>query len=253
VDSRLAFALKSAQEAAEITLGFFGTDFTVEEKLDSSPVTIADRKAEEHIRTQIKSAYPEDSILGEEYGEEGVGTGRWLIDPIDGTKSFICGVPLFGTLLSFEREGIPEIGVAIFPALETWIYAKRGEGAHTPSGKVFVSIVSELRQSVVSCGSISSLDKTRRLMGVARLSHHLRAVRGWSDAYGHYLVATGRIEAMIDPIIKRYDISAMELIVQEAGGRCTDFSGNHPPQTEALSSNGALHSQLITTFREELA
>lgn len=248
MDSRLEFAVKSAQEAANIALSYFGADFRVEEKEDSSPVTIADRRAEEHLRKLIQSAYPEDAIFGEEFGEDGTGTGRWLIDPIDGTKSFICNVPLFGTLLSFEREGVPEIGVAVFPALELWIYAAKGQGAQSNAGRAMVSKTSNLSEAVISCGSISSLDKTGRLADLTKLSHQIRAVRGWSDAYGHFLVATGRIEAMVDPIIKRYDISAMEVIVQEAGGKCTDFSGNHSPQIEALSSNGALHEKLSACF-----
>jgi histidinol-phosphatase len=246
---RLAFALQAAYRAGRSTLAHFQAGAAVERKSDDTPVTIADREAERMIRTEIAAAFPQDAILGEEEGESGSGSERWVIDPIDGTKSFISGVPLYATLVAFEVEQVPQFGIAYFPALDEMIYAESGKGAFWNGRPCHVSSKTELAESVLSFGGPGSLVKYGRSEGFLDLSMRALATRTWSDAYGHMLVATGRIEAMVDPIVNRWDISAMSLIVNEAGGRCTNFAGDLGIYDEAVSTNGVLHQTILEAFR----
>ena len=236
--------------AGKSTLDYFGKNVQVHMKADDSPVTAADRNAEWILRRAIESAYPGEAILGEEEGESGSGSARWVLDPIDGTKSFICGVPLFGTLVAFEESGEPILGVAYFPALDEIVYAERGQGAFWNGEPCHVSNKASLEGSVISCGSHHSLNRYGKLNGLLSLADRTLATRSWSDAYGHMLVATGRVEAMVDPILAYWDIRAPMLIVREAGGKFTDFSGGTNPVDEGLSSNGLLHNTLIEAFRQ---
>jgi len=245
---RLEFALNVVYDAGRHTLAHFQTKHEIKLKEDRSPVTIADIEAESIIRRALQERFPEDGIIGEEEGESGPSDSRWVLDPIDGTKSFICGVPLFASLLSYERDGIPVIGVCYFPALDEMLYAEAGSGAFLNGRNIRVSERSSFADATLSCGSHSAMDKTHRASGFLSLAHKARATRTWCDAYGHGLVATGRIEAMIDPVLKRWDISPMQIIVEQAGGKFTDFQGNSNPQTEAVSSNGVLHAQLLEAF-----
>lgn len=245
---RLAFALDTAWKAGRFTLGLFGTGTPIQLKADQTPVTEADREAERMIREAIRGAFPGEAVYGEEEGQSGDGEARWVIDPIDGTKSFVCGVPLYATLLSFEEAGVPLLGVACFPALGEVLYAERGKGAFWNGRPARVSDRRKLDGAVVSVGSHKGLVRTGRLGGFLKLAERAMATRTWCDAFGHALVATGRIEAMVDPIVERYDVSAMQVIVEEAGGRFTDFHGATNPATEALASNGSVHDELIGAF-----
>lgn len=245
---RLAFALDAAVRAGRGTLAHFQTEAAVDLKADSSPVTIADREAEAYLRRAIGASYPGEAILGEEEGLTGVGDARWVIDPIDGTKSFISGVPMYGTLLSYEVDGIPILGVSYFPALDELVYAERGKGAFWNGRPCRVSQRGTVAGSVLSCGSHASMAKHGRTAGLAALAERTMATRTWTDAYGHALVATGRIEAMIDPVLAPWDISAMEVIVEEAGGAFTDFEGQPHPRNCAVSSNGLVHGELLRAF-----
>lgn len=246
---RLAFALNAAHEAGRWTLAHFQTGAGVEIKADGSPVTEADRGAERIIRRLIRESFPNEAILGEEEGGER-GASGWVVDPIDGTKSFVCGVPLFATLISYEREGEPIVGVCAFPALAEVVYAERESGAFWNGRPCRVSSKDNLKDAYVSSGSQFSMAKAGRADGFLKLVDSARATRTWSDAFGHALVATGRIEAMIDPIVAPWDISAMRVIVREAGGRFTDFQGGCDPQTEAIASNGLLHGRILEAFAE---
>jgi histidinol-phosphatase len=245
---RLAFALEAAYEAGRLTLAHFQTGAGFELKRDGSPVTVADREAERHLRTRIETDFPGEPILGEEEGGQADQANGWVVDPIDGTKSFVCGVPLYGTLVSFERNGEAEVGVCYFPALDDMIYAERGQGCYWNGRPCRVSSVEALQDAFVSSGSAFSMQRAGRAEGFERLVATARATRTWSDAYGHALVATGRVEAMVDPVVAPWDISAMRLIVNEAGGRCTDFSGGEQPRLEAVSSNGRLHNAILEAF-----
>jgi histidinol phosphatase-like enzyme (inositol monophosphatase family) len=249
---RLEFALEAAHRAGRLTLSYFQTGTAVERKADGTPVTEADRGAERLIREMIAARFPGEAILGEEEGASGNLGGQrtgWILDPIDGTKSFVCGVPLYATLVSFEEGGEPVLGVCAFPALGETVYAERGAGAYWNGRRCAVSSVSRLEDAFISSGSQFSMQKSGREPGFQKLVASTRATRTWTDAYGHALVATGRIEAMVDPIVAPWDISAMRLIVREAGGRFTDFGGGEDPQSEAVASNGALHDRILEVFR----
>lgn len=247
--SRLEFAIETAMLAGRVTLEHFGETIEVEQKADDSPVTVADRRAERLIRERIEQYFPGEAILGEEEGETGDGDTRWVIDPIDGTKSFIAGVPLYATLLSYEEKGLPLVGVANLPALDELYAAERGRGVTRNVEPCKVSQRATLGESTIAMGSLRSTQDQGRLEGMLTLARLSPAVRGWGDAYGHLLVASGRIEAMIDPIVAPWDISAIEVIVEEAGGRFTDFSGRPGLHRDAISSNDLVHDAILDVFR----
>lgn len=245
---RLAFALETATAAGRATLELFDRGVAIDRKADSTPVTAADRQAERSIREAIGRSFPGEAILGEEEGPTGSGVDRWVIDPIDGTKSFICGVPLYATLLSYEVDAQPILGVCFLPALDRAIYAERGYGAYENGRPVRVSTVSRLEDATIASGGHSSMVRCGRMDGMLKLAASCLTTRTWSDAFGHYLVATGRIEGMVDPAVSRWDISAMQVIVEEAGGSWSALDGRPGLFEEALSSNGALHEALVRAF-----
>ncbi|AIE84424.1 inositol monophosphatase family protein [Fimbriimonas ginsengisoli] len=251
---RLAFAVEAAYRAGRSTLAHFQAGVGVDLKADLSPVTVADRNAERMIRQAIAAVYPHDAILGEEEGGASDALDRWVIDPIDGTKSFVSGVPLYATLLSYEQDGQPILGVCYFPALGEMLYAERGQGCTLNGRPCRVSAKSDLPESVLACGGPKSMIKYGRWDGFATLSGQTLATRTWSDAYGHALVASGRIEAMVDPIVTRWDLSAIKILIEEAGGKFTDFRGGDPftsaaaNDLEAVSSNGVLHEEILRAF-----
>jgi histidinol-phosphatase len=245
---RLAFALDTAILAGRSTLAHFQTGTQVHLKEDETPVTIADRMAERLIREEIHKAFPKDGILGEEEGEHGSNSKRWVVDPIDGTKSFVSGVPLYATLIAFEVDAEPVLGVCYFPALNEMVYAEKGQGTFWNGKACRVTDRPSLAGSVIATGSHSSMCKAGRIEGFERVDSLTMASRTWGDAYGHALVATGRVDAMIDPIVSRWDISAMAVIVREAGGQFTDFCGGTSLRDEAISSNGKVHRELLEAF-----
>lgn len=246
---RLNFALDAAYEAGRSTLALFATSMSVDRKGDDSPVTEADRGAERILRERIAARYPEDGIYGEEEGKSGVQDRRWVIDPIDGTKSFICGVPLYSTLLSFEVEGKAILGISYFPALDLMVFAEERGGAFANGRPIRVSEKSELGDAVICSGSVKNLEARGNLPGYLQLGEKALAIRTWCDAYGHALVAMGRVEAMIDPVVAHYDISAMNVIVREAGGRFTSFDDRDHPEGEAISTNARLHDRIMECLR----
>ncbi|MBX3117901.1 MAG: hypothetical protein KF784_02465 [Fimbriimonadaceae bacterium] len=245
---RLIFALETVYRAGKFTLAHFNANTKVELKADDSPVTVADRGAERIIREAIEREYPGESILGEEEGFTEGTNGRWVLDPIDGTKSFVCGVSLFATLLAYEDEQGGQLGVCYFPALEEVVYAERGHGTFWNGKQCRVSAHPTVKNATLSCGSHSSMAKQGHMSSLLKLAEQTQATRTWSDAYGHALVATGRIEAMIDPIVSHWDIAAMAIIVREAGGRFTTMDGGEALGNEALSSNGLFHQELVEAF-----
>ncbi len=245
---RLAFAIDAAYRAGISTLSLFRSGTAVEYKEDSSPVTMADRNAERIVRKAIAESYPGEAILGEEEGETGAGLTRWVVDPIDGTKSFVSGVPLYATLVAYEVEGEPVMGVCYFPALDEMLYAEKGQGAFWNGRPCRVSTKTDLSKAVICTGSPTSLRARGRDEGVMKLGEACLATRTWCDAYGHALVATGRVEAMLDPVVARWDISAMAAIVREAGGSFTDFQGGLPLRDEGVSCTPSLLKQVLGAF-----
>ncbi|MGQ0614192.1 MAG: inositol monophosphatase family protein [Planctomycetaceae bacterium] len=250
----LEFAVAAAREAGAFAMRLFRSDaLQVKEKQDRSPVTQADRGAEQLLRERIHAAYPGDGILGEEYGEEPSRTGRiWILDPIDGTRAYLRGIPFFSVLVGVEEEGESVAGVAHFPALGETMAAARGQGAVWMPGEgggarpARVSAVSALADSFLCLTSARGFLKTGRAHALERLNTATALQRGYGDAYGHMLVATGRAELMLDPIMAVWDCAALAPIVEEAGGRFTDFTGARTIRGgNALSTNGRIHDAVL--------
>jgi histidinol-phosphatase len=239
----LSFATETAYLAGRLTLGYYQSGVAVDYKADNSPVTIADRKAEELIRGRIEKAYPGHAIVGEEFGlkESQGATHRWIIDPIDGTKSFMRGVPLYGVLLGLEIEGRVEAGAAYFPALDEMIAAATGLGCWWNGRPARVSTIRDLKRAYFSTTTVQAFEKHDRSQAFNRLMRSSYYQIGWSDAYGYMLVATGRVEIMLDPIMNVWDCGPFPPILSEAGGFFGDWHGNATIYAhEALATTQAL-------------
>jgi histidinol-phosphatase len=213
-------------------------------------VTIADREAERLIRRLVNDRFPSHAVVGEEFGAADDGAShRWIIDPIDGTNSFIRGVPFYGVLIGLEVDGDPIVGVAHFPALGETIAAARGEGCRWNGRPAHVSQVSSLADA---CLSFTDARDVQELLG-ERWSAIQKATaiqRGWGDCYGHCLVATGRADVMLDPHMHAWDCAALIPILEEAGGRFTDWTGARTIDGgDAISTNGALHEQMLANLK----
>jgi histidinol phosphatase-like enzyme (inositol monophosphatase family) len=255
IQTRLNLALSAAREAGTSTLEHFrAADLAVELKTDHSPVTIADRQAEKLLRERIFAAFPNDAVLGEELGESAGTSGfRWIVDPIDGTKSFIHGVPLYGTLVGVEHQAKPVLGVIYMPALDECVYAARGQGSWYQQGQsavrpARVSLRTPLGDSLV-CSS-DTLFPPARQDAYARLQRAARVSRTWGDCYGYLLVATGRAEVMIDPIMNVWDAAAVAPVVLEAGGTFTDWQGKPTIYGgEGIATNGKVLEEVLAITR----
>ena len=253
LDILLSFALDAAWQAGRVTLGYYQTGLPAERKADNSPVTIADRQAEQTLRDLIGRAWPDHALMGEEYGHT---PGRadsgytWIIDPIDGTKSFISGVPFYGVLLALVKDEQPVLGVAHFPALNDMIYARRGGGCFWNGRPARVSNVSNLADAVMLASDLNTFAQTNRQPAFQRLIDATYFQRTWGDAYGYALVATGRAEIMLDPVMAVWDCGPLQVILEEAGGAFTDWRGT--PTIfggEAVATNGALHDAVMALVR----
>ena len=224
--SLLDFALDLADRAGRLTLGHFRTGTRPDWKEDATPVTVADRDAETLIRHEIERHHPDHAVVGEEFGaSDGTAPFRWWIDPIDGTKPFLRGVPTYSTLIGLERDGAFVAGVAAFPALGETIAAARGHGCRLNGRRVHVSRETDPARSVVSTTDWGRFAERGRAEAAARVAEAFWIRAGWGDAYGYMLVASGRIEAMLDPIVAPYDVAPFPAILAEAGGRFCDWSG----------------------------
>jgi myo-inositol-1(or 4)-monophosphatase len=250
----LEFGVQTAYEAGRLTLGYFGTEAARPEfKADDTPVTVADREAERLIRERIAARYPDHAVLGEEYGEfEGSGTDyRWVVDPIDGTKSFVRGVPLYGVLIGLEIEGVCEVGVAYFPAIDEMVCAATGEGCYRNGRRTRVSTTQSLAQAMVSFTDVASFAEQGRKEVLTHLLSTVAGTRGWSDAYGHALVATGGVELMLDPIMNPWDCGPFPPILREAGGYFGDWSGNESIYAgEAMSTTRLLLTEVLALIED---
>lgn len=248
-EDELAFAAELAYQAGRLTLDWFGrSDLRVDRKADGSVVTEADHAAERLIREQLAERFPDDAVIGEE-GTDSVGSsGRtWVIDPVDGTKAFTQGVPLFSTLLALVDAEGPALGVIHLPALDEMVWAGRGLGAYHNGTPCRVSDHASLEGAYVCTSGFSYWPRPE-------LEHLLDAgvnLRTWGDAYGYTLVATGRAEAMIDPACFKWDIAPIAVIIPEAGGEFTDTDGERSWLSgSAVASNGRLHDDLLACFAE---
>ena len=252
LDSYLNFARQLAYRAGRITLSYYNKGIQYDRKKDESPVTAADRATEQFIRGEIEKAYPSHAIVGEEYGEKAGAKNpfRWIIDPIDGTKSFMKGVPFYSVLIALEIEGVSRVGVVCFPALDEILYAADGLGAWWNGKRARVSEVKNLKEAVFTYTSWSGFRTKKRLDVFENMHKECFYGRGWSDAYGYHMVATGRAEVMLDPSIKIWDVAPMPPIFREAGGWFGSWSGKEGhTHGEGIAVNGALKSKVLKLMR----
>jgi len=254
---RFELAIQLAREAGGIVMRYYRRgDLAVERKADDSPVTAADRAAEEHLRRRIAEGFPEDGILGEEFPERpGTSGFRWILDPIDGTKAFIHGVPLFGTMVAVEREGRSVLGVIHIPALNESVYAAEGQGAwyqvdNADPRPARVSSCSRLGEALFLTSEVANFTAVKRRDVYERLEAATRLSRSWGDCYGYLMVATGRAELMVDPIMYLWDAAAVQPIIEEAGGTFTDWQGRRTIYSgQGIATNGKILDEVLAMIR----
>jgi histidinol-phosphatase len=248
---RYEAAIDIAQRAAKVALGYFEGAFRVEWKGDMSPVTVADRDAENLLRTSLTNLFPQDGFLGEEYGDTPGASGyRWIIDPIDGTRSFVRAIPLWATLLGLEYKDEQIAGVAVVPALGHVYRALRGDGAYRNEQRIRVSNVDKLAEAMMFYSSVSWFIKAGMQAEFLDLAVRTQRQRGFGDFYGFVLVAQGSGELMVEHGVHAWDVAALKVIVEEAGGRFTTWDGSpsiHEP--DVLVSNGKLHDEVLNILR----
>ncbi len=247
-ESELRFAEHLADVADSISRPHFRrAETAVRNKPDGTPVTEADEAIERALREHIEAAYPNHDILGEEEGVTEKGSrSRWVIDPIDGTKNFSWGIPIWATLIALEVSGEIVCGVASAPALDERFTASRGGGAYRNGDAIRVSTVAHLSDARVGFTTAGDIGKQGFGERFQRLIHATAHNRGIGDFYGHMLVASGSLDAMIEPTLAPWDIGPLLVILEEAGGRLTDFAGRaHIYGRSCLSTNGLLHSEIL--------
>jgi histidinol phosphatase-like enzyme (inositol monophosphatase family) len=247
--SALEFALDATWQAGRITLGYFQSGVTAERKSDNTPVTIADRESEKRLRALIAEFDPNSGIIGEEFGEQPSKNGlTWIIDPIDGTKSFVHGVPLYSCLMALVQDGKSLVGVAHFPALNETVYASRGGGTYWNGRRARVSSVSDLKDATLLFSDLVGYGENQAAF--ERLVNSTYIQRTWGDAYGYMLVATGRGDVVVDPYMAVWDCGPMGVILEEAGGTFTDWNGASTLYGgNAIATNGLLYDQVMQIAR----
>ena len=244
-------AISAARAAEEIIMHYYGGDYASRLKPDHTPVTQADEEAEEAIARTIRAQFPEHGFLGEETGEQDRASDYcWIVDPVDGTKNYIRGIPLFGTQIALMHRGVLQLGVSNMPAMGELLHAERGQGAYLNGMRVKVSDVGDLGGAQVSFGGLDYFDAAGRLDAAVTVVRGAGRIRAFGDAYAYHLVATGRCEAVLEAHIKIWDIAALSVIVEEAGGRCTDLDGvGIGTETGSmLATNGRVHEKLLAVF-----
>jgi histidinol phosphatase-like enzyme (inositol monophosphatase family) len=257
----LDFAVEAARRAGEIIMPYFQDELGLQMKSDGTPVTLADRAAEQELRNLIRDRFPDDSVLGEEYGElSGTSSRRWILDPIDGTKSFVHGVPLFGVLIGMEENGEAVLGVVHMPALNEMAFAARDLGCWwQPAGRqgkattrrARVSSVDSLAEALLVVNGYEYFQQSRRVAAYDRLHQAARHQRGWGDCYGHLLVATGRADVCVDPQMNLWDNAPLLPILTEAGGTFTDWKGRATIHGgDGISTNGKVLEEVLSLVRE---
>ena len=241
----LALALELADLADRIALRRFrAADLVVETKPDLTPVSEADREAEQAIRRRLEQDRPADAVMGEEYGLAGEGERRWILDPIDGTKNYVRGVPVYASLIALEQAGEIVVGVVSAPSLGRRWWAARGDGAFADGKPIRVSAVRDLTDAHY-CYVRDERDDGRNAQ-LDALRDRCWRTRGFGDFWQHVLVAEGAVDIAVDPEVSLWDVAALQVIVEEAGGRITDLSGRRDPNGgSALSTNGALHDAVL--------
>lgn len=243
-----------ARQAGDITLKYFqNPELAVEAKQDESPVTVADRETEQFIRDEIARLFPGDVVIGEEFGEGPgeAGARRWIVDPIDGTKSFIHGVPIYGVMIGVEEDGEVIGGAVFIPPINDMVVAVRGLGCWWNGRQAKVSDTAELSKALILTTDVENQTRFGKAKSWAKLTEKARLVRTWGDCYGHILVATGRADAMFDPQMNPWDCAALLPILQEAGGTFTDYKGTATVYgDDAISTNGVLLKEALQVIAD---
>ncbi len=249
-DLRLAHILADSVDRQTMAR-FQAHDFTVETKPDLTPVTEADREAEQLIRSQLSRVRTRDSVLGEEFGESGTSPRQWVIDPIDGTKNFVRGVPVWATLIALVEHGKPVVGLVSAPALQRRWWAAAGAGAYTgrslaKASRIQVSQVSSLSDASFSYSSMTGWKDLGVRESFLKLTDTVWRTRAYGDFWSYCMVAEGSVDIAAEPELNLYDMAALVPIVTEAGGRFTSLAGEDGPHGgNALASNGLLHDAAL--------
>jgi histidinol-phosphatase len=250
--SRYDLAVTTAEQAGKLALRYFDADVAVEWKQDHSPVTVADREAEALLRTTLLAKFPNDGFLGEEHGDKpGTSGYRWIVDPVDGTRSFVRGIPVWATLVGLEYKSEPIAGVVVIPAMAQTYRALRGDGAYRGERRLRVSNVATLAESTAFYTGLSWYAKAGRLDELLQLLLKSQTSRGFGDFWGFVLVAQGSGEFMVDYGVHIWDVAAIQPLIEEAGGRFTDWDGNVTiERPDVLVSNGKLHDEVLRRLRQ---
>lgn len=247
LEQLLSFAVELAREAGKITLEYFRSSTVPDRKADGSYVTEADRAAERFIRARLEESFPDDAVLGEEEGARAGSSGRqWIIDPLDGTYSFVHGVPLYGVLVGLEIADAPCVGVVNLPALGELVSAARGLGCFWNGARVRVSATAKLSEALLLSTDFGTCEQYGFGQAATALQSRSAARRTWGDCYGHVLVATGRADVMLDPVMNIWDCAPLLPILEEAGGTFTDWHGRPTIRGgNAISTNGVLFDEIL--------
>ncbi len=249
--TRYSAGIEAAKVAGQLALSYFDTGIAVETKSDLSPVTIADRAAEQSLRDTIQCRFPGDGILGEEFGDTPGSTGfRWIFDPIDGTRSFIRNIPIWATLVSLEYRGEQIMGICYLPAMNMMYRALRGDGAFRNDRRIHVSDVDRLDKSLVSYSSFGFFKAAEKQQPFLTMLEKTERSRAYSDFYGFMLVAQGSVDLMVEHGVHIWDVAGLKVIVEEAGGRFTDWDGNSSvDRPDVVASNGRVHAAALEILR----
>jgi len=253
IQTRLDFTREHAMECAKLALKWFRTDEAdPEEKADGSPVTVADRAIETELRNRIGTLFPDDAIRGEEFPDtKGTSGYEWVIDPIDGTISFVQGVPLYGTMIAVLKDGVPTIGAIAMPCLDEMVIAAIGHGStHIRKGHPDMPLhlrkTESLEDAVVVVTAPKCFMDCNRWSLYEQVVERSRITRGWSDCYAFVLVVTGRADAVVEAEVNLWDLAAVPPLIHEAGGQWSDFDGDASVETGTLICGSAqVHAQLL--------
>jgi len=255
LDDDLALAHQLADAADAITTARFGAlDLEVTSKPDLTPVSDADLAVEQAIRAELAASRPADAVLGEEDGETGTGPRRWVVDPVDGTKNFVRGVPVWASLIALQEDGVVTVGVVSAPALGRRWWAARGQGAFAGGSlgaarRLRVSAVGSLADASVAYSSLTGWEAQGRLPGLLQLSRDVWRTRAYGDFWSHVMVAEGAVDASFEPEVSLWDLAPLQVVVEEAGGRFTDLGGAaRPDGGSAVCSNGLLHEAVLAAL-----
>ena len=247
MNSDLRLALSLADEADQITMKYFrAAGLAVKTKSDRTPVSEADEAVEKMVRERLAAEHPDDGIVGEEFGAQGAGRRRWIIDPIDGTKNYVRGVPVFATLLALECDGEITTGVVAAPAMHRRWWASRGEGAFCNGNRLRVSSVASIESAFIGYDSVTDFKPHDRFVQLLERSERSR---GFGDFWIHMLVAEGALDVALEPRVALWDMAPIQVIVEEAGGRFTNLAGE--PRADGgsgLSTNRLLHDAMLRFF-----